>query len=308
VVAGAAALAVALVAGATVFVLAQGGGSAEAQPLALRFVEGQTQTYEIGMTMDARIASDLPDFPGEIPLDMEMSEVVTWTVVSVDDEGMATIEVSVSDVSGTVSGFEIPADATEMPSTEIVIAPDGRIVSIDGIPLGAFGGLGEMPGAGVPGMGQLTPILPDEGTAVAPGDTWEKNYSQEMPFGEGAIEISTTSRYDRNEDVDGREAAVIVTEMTIPFELAFDLGDVAAFAEELGVTGPTGLGAMGDAAISYSGRAAITQTSFVDLDAEELLRVEGSGDVDLEMAFSRIAGSDGTMTVTGTFTQTLERR
>ena len=304
--AGAVALAVVLVAGAVAIVLTQGGGSAEAQPLALRFVEGQTETYDIAMTLDARVSSDMSDFPGEIPLDVEMTEVVTWEVVSVDDQGLATIEVSVTELSGSVSGFEIPTETADVPPTQIVIAPDGRIVSIDGMPIG---GLGEMPGVGFPGTNQLTPLLPDEGTAVAPGDTWTKELSQQMPFGEGAVELTATSRYDRNEDVNGREAAVIVTEMTIPFDLSFDLEDLAAFGRELGATGPTGMDVMGDATVSASGSATITQTSYVDLEAMELLRTESSGDVDVEMALGGMAGfDDATMTFAGSFTQELERR
>jgi hypothetical protein len=208
-------------------------------------------------------------------------------------------------MTGSVSGVEIPAEVAEMPPTELVIASDGRIVSVGGMPLG---GLGELPGSGLPGMGQLTPILPDDGTAVAPGDTWEKQFSQEMPFGEGRIEITTTSRYDRNQDVDGREAAVIVTEMTVPIDFSFDFQDLAEFGEAFGATGATGIGELGEASISYSGRVASTQTSFVDLDAEELLRSTSSGDVDMEMNFSGVPGLDGPMTFTGTFEQDLELR
>jgi hypothetical protein len=305
-VAGAVALGVVLVAGAVAVAVTQSGGSAEAQPLALRFAEGQTESYEIGMSLDATVSSDAADFPGEIPLVMEMTEVVTWEVVSVDDEGNATIEVSIDEMSGSVSGFEIPSEATDMPPTEIAVAPDGRLVSIDGV---SMEGLGQMPGSGFPGMGQLTPLLPDEGVAVAPGDTWTKEFSQEMPFGEGVVELTATSRYDRNEDVNGREAAVIVTEMTIPFDLSFDFEDLAAFGQGLGATGPTGLDALGDATVSASGSATIMQTSYVDLEAEELLRTESAGDVDVEMALGQMPGfEDATVNFAGTFTQELERR
>jgi hypothetical protein len=56
-------------------------------------------------------------------------------------------------------------------------------------------------------MGQLTPLLPDEGEMVAVGDSWEKSFSQEFPFGEGTIEFTATSTYERDETVNGREAA-----------------------------------------------------------------------------------------------------
>jgi hypothetical protein len=292
-----------LVAGAVAFALTQRGGSAEAQPLALRFVPGESETYDISMSMDGRITSDLADLGGEIPLDVEMSEVVTWEVVSVDEDGLATVELTVEEVSGSVSGFAIPTAGTEVPPTELVIAPDGRIVSVAGVPLGSFGDL-----PGFPGMNQLTPILPDEGVAVAPGDTWTKEFSQEMPFGEGSIEVTTTSRYDRNEEVDGREAAVIVTEMTVPIDFSFDAGDLSALGAELGATGPTGLDAFADASISYSGGATLTQTSFVDLESRELLRSRTSGDLDLELGASGVPGFEGTTSLSATFSQELDRR
>jgi hypothetical protein len=302
-VAGAVALSVMLVAGAVAFALTQRGGSAEAQPLALRFVPGQSETYEIHTTMDGRISSDVVELGGAIPIDVALTEVVTWKVVSVDDQGLATVEVSVDEASGTVSGFEIPTMGADLPPMELVIAPDGRIVSIGGVPLGGFG---EMPG--FPAMNQLTPILPDEGAAVAPGDTWTKEFSQEMPFGEGAIEVTATSRYDRIEEVDGREAAVIVTEMMIPMDFSFDVGDLAELGAELGATGPTGIDALGDAAIAYTGQVTLTQTSFVDLGAEELLRSESSGTLDMELESSGIPGFEGTTSFAATFSQELDRR
>jgi hypothetical protein len=301
--AGAVALAVLLVAGAVAFALTQRGGSAEARPLALRFSPGQSETYDIHMTMDGRVSSDVADLGGSLPIVMELTEVVTWEVVAVDDEGLATVEVTVDEVSGSVSGVAIPTGDEDLPPMELVIAPDGRIVSMGGVPLGGFGDLPSFPG-----MNQLTPILPDEGAAVAPGDSWTKEFSQEMPFGEGAIEVTATSRYDRVEEVDGREAAVIVTDITVPMEFSFDGGDLAALGTELGATGPTGLDAFADAAIASTGQVRLTQTSYVDLEAEELLRSQSSGTLDVEIEASGIPGFEGTTSFAATFSQELERR
>ena len=42
-----------------------------------------------------------------------------------------------------------------------------------------------LPGeGGLPGMNQVTPILPEDGAPVAPGDEWDTSYSQDVPFGE----------------------------------------------------------------------------------------------------------------------------
>ncbi len=300
---GSIAVVLALVAGALVMVLTRGGDSAEAQPLALTFTQGQSETYAIHQTMNGQVSSDLL---GDMQLDMDMTQVLTWRVRSVDDQGVATIEVSVTEMSGSVNGMEIPAEASATPPVELVIAPDGRIVSAGGL---ALGGAGQTQGFGFPGMGQLTPILPDAGDAVAPGDTWEKHFSQDFPYGDGTIEFTATSTYDRNETVNGVEAAVIVTQMSVPMDFTLDFQELLdSLGDDLGAAGATGIGALADATITYSGRGDISQTSFVDLGAKQLLRTKSTGDFDITMGFGGLAGFEGTMAFTGTFTQELERR
>lgn len=301
-IAGAIVVALAVVAGVVAFVAFQGGESAGARPLALAFTEGQSETYAIHQTMDGQITGDAL---GEMPLAMDVTQVVTWEVTSVDGDGVATVEVTVSEMSGSVNGIEVPAAPEGTPPFELQIAPDGRVVSAGGLSLGG-GDLTQ--GFGFPGMGQLTPILPDEGDRVAPGDSWEKEFSQEFPFGEGTIEFTAESTYERNEDVDGREAAVIVTEMTVPMNFTLNYGEVLdEFGGEL-PSGATGLANLENATVAFGGEGAITQTSWVDLDARELLRTESSGDFDMSMEFTGVPMFEGTIGFTGTFSQDLERR
>jgi hypothetical protein len=288
--------------GAFALVSTQGGESANAQPLALSFTEGQTETYAIHMTMDGQMSSDLF---AEQPLLMDMSQVQTWTVRSIDRDGVATIEVTTSELSGFVNGVALPA--TAVPPIEIEVAPDGRVISAGGL---ALGGAGQTQGFGFPGSSQLTPILPDAGDRVAPGDSWEKDFSQEFPFGEGTIEYTASSTYQRNENVNGRQAAVIVTDMIVPmdFTLRFDELISALGEDALAGAGPAEIGALGDATISYGGQGEFTQTSFVDLDAKELLKTDGAGDFEISMAFDGIPGFSGGIDFSGSFTQSLERR
>ena len=297
---------VALLAGVAVFALTR-SDSAEARPLALAFEQGQSQTYEIAQSMDAEVSSDVF---GSESVSMDLTQVVGWEVTSVDDQGVATIEVTVSEISGSVNGQPIPeTQVGSVPPVEIEIAPDGRVISAGGL---ALGGAGQTQGFGFPGMGQLTPILPDEGEEVSVGDTWEKEFSQEFPFGEGTIEFSATSTYERDEEVNGRTAAVIVSELTVPLDFTLSFADLL---ETLGpeLTGATGAGeldALADASIDYGGEGAFTQTSFVDLEAEELLRMQSDGTFDIAMEFSGIPGveSSGTLDFSGSFTQELELR
>jgi len=216
--------------------------------------------------------------------------------------------VTVSEMSGTVNGTELPE--TPIPTIEMVIAPDGRIVSAGGL---ALGGAGQTQGFGFPGMGQLTPLLPDEGDAVAVGDTWEKNFSQDFPFGEGTIEFAATSTYERDETVNGREAAVIVTEMTVPMDFTLSFADLleSLGSEASGVTGAD-LSLFDEAVIAYAGEGTITQTSFVDLEAQEVLKTESSGGFDIVMSFTGIPGLEvagpAEVAFNGTFTQEMTLR
>jgi hypothetical protein len=298
-------VAVVLLAGVAVFALTR-SDSAEAQPLALAFDQGQSRTYEIDQTMDAEIASDVF---GSRSVSMDISQVVTWEVTSVDEEGVATIEVTVSEMSGSVDGQTIPADIASVPAIEIEIAPDGRVLSAGGL---ALGGAGMTQGFGFPGMGQLTPILPDDGEEVAVGDTWEKDFSQDFPFGEGTIEFSATSTYERDEEVNGRSAAVIVTDLSVPLDLTLSFADLIETLDPAltGATGSGELDAFADASIDYGGEGAFTQTSFVDLEAKELLRMHSEGTFDIAMEFSGVPGlgSAGAVSFAGTFTQDLELR
>jgi hypothetical protein len=292
-----------VVAGLVAFAITR-SDTAEAQPLALSFMQGQERTYDVHQTMDANISSPLF---GDEALSMDVSQVVGWKVVSVDDDGTATIEVTVRDMSGTVNGTEVPS--TPALPIEIRIASDGRVLSAGGLSLGA----GQTQGFGFPGMGQLTPILPDDGDAVSVGDTWDKEFSQDFPFGEGTIDFSATSTYVRNETVNGREAAVIETQMTVPIDATLDLAELldTLGPEITGATGAAGLEQLGDGSIAYVGGGTFTQTSFVDLDARELLKTQSRGRFDISMTVEGIPGlAEGSveMNFAGSFTQGLELR
>jgi hypothetical protein len=298
------ALVLVVVAGLVAFAITR-SDTAEAQPLALSFTQGQERTYDVHQTMDANISSPLF---GDEPLSMDVSQVIGWKVISVDDAGTATIEVTVSDMTGTVNGTEVPS--TPAPPIEIRIAADGRVLSAGGLSLG---GAGQTQGFGFPGMGQLTPILPDEGDAVSVGDTWVKEFSQDFPFGDGTIDFSATSTYVRNETANGREVAVIQTQMTVPIDVTLDMAELldALGPEIAGAAGAAGLEQLGDRSIAYAGRGTFTQTSFVDLDAQELLKTQSHGRFDISMTFEGIPGlAEGSveMDFAGSFTQGLELR
>jgi hypothetical protein len=292
-----------LVAGGA-WVLLSRGDSAEAQPLALSFTQGQEQSYEIHQTMDAHVSSDVF---GDQPLTMDLSETVTWTVTSVDRDGTATIEVTVTNLSGSLNGEPVPSK--DIPPLEMTIASDGRVLSAGGV---AFGGSPDTQGFGFPGMEQLTPVLPDAGQKVSVGDTWEKTFSQDFPYGDGRVEFNASSTYVRNETVDGRQAAVIQTELTVPLDLTINLSELLeALGPELSGSTGADLGSLKAASIAYEGQGSASQTSFVDLQAKQLLKTRSNGDFDITLGFQGLPGIGDVpvnMAFTGTFTQSVDVR
>jgi hypothetical protein len=182
---------------------------------------------------------------------------------------------------------------------------EAKLVTANGL---AFGGSADAGGVGVPGMDQVTPVLPDH--PVSPGDTWEKRFSQKFPFGKGAIEYTARSTFDRYEDVDGSRTAVITTRYAMPIDLTVDLGELfEAFGDSLGAT-PTEPSDLADAKMIYAGSGSFAMTSWFDLATRELVKSSSSGDFDMTIrvtGFPDVPGFPAEFSFGGTFTQELER-
>jgi hypothetical protein len=307
----AATLAVVLV--ATGLVVFRGGARAEAVPLALHFTAGDSTTYAISQTIDAEISAEGfgGEFPalGGLPLMMEISQTVTWDVLSVDEDGVATISVTTSDASASISGIELPSSDLEGPPVQMRVAPDGRILSFGDVSFAGFEG-GGLPGqGGLPGMGQVTPLLPEDGAPVAPGDTWDTSYSQDFPFAEGSIDYDVHSTYLRNEELGGVDAAVIGSTVSVPLDLRIRMRDVLAYMKDQEGAPPVeDLGELKNATVTYEGQLAFEMTSFVDFAANELLRSKSTGDFDVTMEIGGVPDFEGTIGIAGTFTDEMELR
>ena len=293
-----------------VLVFVADSDEAKAGPLALVFTPGETQRYRIEQTMNLTLGGDLTgvsDVAG-MPFAVETSQLLSWTVKDVDADGVATIRVTSDDVSATVNGAPVPSMGAT-PPVDVRISRTGRVLSIGGPALGgtdldlsAFTKLFD-----TAGTGQMTPLLPPGGDAQ-PGDTWDTSFSQDIPFGDGSVDVTATSRYDRDETVDGTDAAVIVSDADLAMDLRLDL---AALIGALGgadlPTGASGIGDLTEGALSYTGGGSTTQTSWLDLEAQRVLRTESSGDLDVTMELSGVPGFSGTLTVTGSITQRMSR-
>ena len=297
---GALVVVLAVIAGVVGFTMIGGEEeSANAQPLALAFTPGQSETYTMHMTMDGRMsAGEL--LGGEQPLAMDMTQVVTWETTDVAKDGTATITVTVDSMSGSVNGMEIPAEASATPPIEIEVTPDGRILSAGGI---SFAGIEQTGGASFPGMGQMTPLLPDG--AVEPGDSWNKDFSQDVPFGKGKIEFTANSTFERYEDVEGVEAAVITTRYTVPMDFTIEFGELMG---AVGATGSGELAGFEDASIAYGGEGSFEQTAWVDTEADQMLKMTSAGSFDMTMTFAGLEMFEGqAISFEGDFTQQLSR-
>jgi hypothetical protein len=175
------------------------------------------------------------------------------------------------------------------------IAPDGRILDINGTSLSGNASLGS-----TNNLGQFTPLLPP--TTVKPGDTWTKTTEVPFPFGE-PISVDTENRLDGFETIQGVRAAVI--ESTTDASFDSDL-DFAALSALLGAEGslPSTLSA------HMSGPVRSTGSSWVDLSTGRWYKTVSTSTMDVDMVMSGLpaeAGvSEAALHMAGTFNLSME--
>lgn len=297
---GALAVVLAVAAGSAVLATLERGPSAGARALRLSFTPGERATYRIHMTLDGTVSAG--ELLAETPMAMDLTEVVTWEVTDVDEEGVATITVTVNEMSGSVNGVDLPPDPSALRSLEMRVAPDGRVLEAGGL---SFAGADLSGGATFPGMGQMTPLLPDH--PVEPGDTWRTSFSQDVPFGRGTISYEAESTFERYDELDGVRAAVITSRMTVPMDLTIRFDDLLGMTEGAGGS-PTDAGALEGAEVAYTGKGSFTQRSWVDLEAREPLKVASTGTFDMTMRIDGLETFEGReIRFVGDFTMDLER-
>ena len=275
---------VALVVGGLALMLARGSGTA----LALSLAKGQHLSYRMAVSLDGTFS-----FEGQAePVSTRLSGDVSWRVASVDAKGVATVQMTMSNLTGESAGLRFPSPGRI--TTSLRIAPDGRIVS--GGDLGVAGSMGT-PG-GLPGSSQITPILPDR--AVKPGDSWSKSFDQANPFGRGALHYTARGTLLRYETVGGHKTAVIRTSLSSPLDVTIDFDKLTGL-----LGGANGLPA--GASVAYTGSATVRSTSWVDTVTKQMVRSSASGPMKVIMVLHGFGppipdGSeisfDGTVSVT----------
>ena len=240
---------------AALLVAACGAAAVHAQDLSLAYHEGDAYKYGLHVATKATFGSG----GLSVPVEFDISAAEAVSVLSVDSSGNADVSITTSNATiKTISaGMTNTTTGTPSMSVQLRIAPDGRLLTVNGQPLSGtpLGQLGSAAGSFV------TAVLPS--TAVKPGDTWSKTYDMANPMGAGAVHVVANSKYLRNESLKGVDAAVVETKSTSTFNLTLDLSKLTATMNPGGL-GPAGAGGASRTAASPPGSMTLSGTSTSD--------------------------------------------
>lgn len=288
------ALVVVLVAAAGAFFFLNRSKSGGGTALALTLTKGQTYRYHVDMTFNGSVK-----VAGQsAPVTTQFGETFVWEVQSVDATGVATVKMTVEDLTSLVNGQNQPGGR---PMTIMIkVAKDGRILTAGNLALTGSASSGQA----FPGTDQFLPLLPDH--PVKPGDSWDKTFDQDFPFGNGKIHYVAHNTYLRNELVGGVNAAVVGGTVKVPLDLTIDPNEIG---KALGVAAdpatPEG------AKIVFKGTMDLTQTAWLDLNKHTLLKGSISGTMDMTMQLQGVPAPaqipDGTLGFSGTVTLNIQQ-
>lgn len=191
---------------------------AHAQTIALAFKKGDTYKYALHLT--ASFSINAGSISQDVKLDAKAKESVA--VTSVESDGTADISLTVSDMTIITTGkapdgstsTTTTTNSTAIPPQQIKVAPDGRILAVNGESISSQSPFGVLVGSNL-----AYAVLPD--TPVKPGDKWTKSYDQSQPGGQSSVHVESNSTYLRDETFHGVNAAVIETKSTSNFTMGF---------------------------------------------------------------------------------------
>jgi hypothetical protein len=197
------------------FVLLAACGSlgAQSHTLSLAYKAGDTYKYKFHAT-----SKQTASMSGmSIPITFEMSANETVKVNSVDTSGVADLTISLGDLSVKTVMGGVTNTTTGLPnnSVDVKIRRDGTVASVDGNELAGANPLAALSGLG--GGFFVSAVLPDH--AVKAGDTWSKTYDQPFEKDLGTLHLVSDSRYLRDDNVSGVNAAVVETKSTGSIEM-----------------------------------------------------------------------------------------
>jgi hypothetical protein len=284
---------ISVVAAAAAFAVACGAAPVQAHALSLAYKANDSYKYGLHASTTASI-----DAAGiAIPLKLDVTGDEQVKVTAVDTSGTADVSITVSNLTVKSSTNGITNTTTGMPgkSVEMMIAADGRVLSVNGETFGGTG-LPELSGSGGT---FISAVLPDR--SVKPGDSWSKAYDIANPAGTGAVHITANSRYLRDESLKGVNAAVVETKSTGTFNLVIDISKLIG-----GQTGSasTTLPIASMQSIGIQGTTSSDTTTWIDPNGHRVMKshMTGSTTASLTVQASGPAAQaiPGPVAITGT--------
>jgi hypothetical protein len=211
------------------------------QSLYLAFHKGDVYSYSFQATLHE-------SFDGGTQETLNETAHQTYTVMSVDTGGAADLRLVVSsfDFTSAPEQITLPTGISPNPTIDMRVGADGRVLTQD---------LGITTGGGI-----SWGVLP--GTAVKPGDTWSNDYDTAVTGYAGNNHLTTTSRYLRDESVQGAHAAVVETRTVMTSKLT---------------GGPS---AASDTKVTTEGSSTWIVTTWIDLVAHRVMKSHTSGTFD----------------------------
>ena len=265
-----------------------------AQAISLAFKQGEQFKYALHFTgtFSAHIGAVLQD----VKIDAKARETVATTAV--ESDGTADMTLTLSDLTITTTGKAADGSTTTstttqtnaIPPQQLKVAPDGRILSINGQNISSESPFGVLTGSYL-----VYAVLPD--SAVKPRDKWSKSYDQAQPGGSSSVHVTSNSTYLRDESFHGVNSAVIETKSAADFTMNLIPPKSPLPNTPNGTRpGPTpgGLG-------SVQGSETSDTTSWVDPAAHRVLKSSMKATLR-----ATIAEFENQVTVTGTQTVDLE--
>lgn len=264
---------------------------AERTAFVMRWIKGQRSRYHMVMTVSGSFVQQ----GHRLAIDERLAMDMAWQVVSVDRNGAARLRVRLSNGVDVTNGTRMRQE----PQTFFMrVARDGRVLT--GADLGTTTGQSTDPG--IPGMDQITPILPTG--RVRPGDEWATTFRQVFPFSSDRLRYTTRSKLLRYETLDGTRTAVIDGSMSVPVHVRFDLKAMAAAIGQR-----SRLPKDSNPWISLDGTVDVHQIAWFDVIRREASRARSTGRFAMTIRMGGLpAASAGSVRFSGTITVDLTRR
>jgi len=267
---------------------------AHAQTISLAFKQGEQFKYTLHFT--GTFSAQVGNVSQDVKIDAKARETVSITTV--ESDGTADMTLTLSVLTITITGKSADGSTTTsttsqtsaIPPQQLKVAPDGRILSINGESISSASPFGVLAGSYL-----VYAVLPD--TAVKPGDKWSKSYDQAQLGGSSSVHVMTNSTYLRDESFHGVNAAVIETKSAADFTMNLFPPQSSPPSTPNGArAGPTpgGFGAM-------QGSVESDTTSWLDPGARRVLKSSMKA-----MLKANITEFENQVTVTGTQSVDLE--